>query len=418
MSALSVEATHERQVWQQLKGHVECGSVSTMLYEVSAAAYTFMFFLGQSLFDTNLRFGYLVEGFIGTLQTLVLCGLVLSIVVAPKPLSFSRLKMLVALGCGALVVYVSDWYDNFHFICVMCFILAYPRSLDARRIVRIVLVVGVCTSVLIVLSALAGIIDNNIRYEHGTLRYGFGFSYGIVLSRNLSFLLMMWMYLKTSVWRPLHGAICFSLALVIYTIGNGRAAFATVLALMVFIIAWRSPRVSGGLRAFLAALVKFFGTYCFVIMAVVSILAALLLGNYSSDNELLVTLNNMLGGLLTSRVRYWKMGLDTLGVGILGTGQLPAVPFDNTYMRVLVKCGILPLIMLCAVYVAYGRQADSHDDFYTLLFMIAVGVFAIQSPYMYVFANNFTLLLLGERFGLYADATDAGLSLGRANDRR
>ena len=293
---------------------------------------------------------------------------------------------------------LQRWFslnNGFNLSSLFWCVLAFPQRLSVRDVLRVIVAAGLVTSVAIIASALVGEIQDNIRYEHGTLRYGLGFWAGVFLSYVLTGLLMCYMFIRLGSWRFIDYSICLSCALVIFAVGNGRGSFFATIGLLFGVLIWRCPLLRGRLRSALGHLVKGIAILCYPVLTALSLIGACFLGNPS-----IYTSNGVVGGgfgrFIGERAQFWYFNYQETGVTLRGARDARSYPLDNAFLWLALLCGLVVLVVVCVLYAYAAIHMDAEDDYYRLLFIVVLAVFSFTCMFSYSLVINPTWLFLGE----------------------
>lgn len=278
---------------------------------------------------------------------------------------------------------------------ILWFLAAYPSSLSLEDALKAMLVAGAVTSAVIIALGVSGSITDNIRYEHGRLRHGLGFQLGIFLSYDLSALLLCWVYVRLRRWRFVDYAVSFSVALVVYGVGNGRASFYMVMGVLLGIAAWQISSRLQPLNAVLTRATKALAILCYPLLTVLSLFAGSVLGDpdvYKSNEAVA----RAFGWLVGSRANYWHVNMEEIGLSLRGSSASLNYALDNLFLWLSLVGGILVLLAMCVLHVVWALRADARRDYYQLLFVVVLAAFSFTCMFTNSIVVDPTLLFIAQ----------------------
>ena len=304
---------------------------------------------------------------------------------------FGIARTLVALIGFVVCNVVSGGQPDFNLLSLYWLVVACPMSVSERDVARVLLAAGLCISLITITLALFGDIPNVARYEHGVLRFGLGFFRDFYLSANLTVLVSVWVYCNLQNWRFYKYAIALSAGIVVYTVGNGRVAFAVLLIQLVGIALWRLSAARERLHVALYCVVRSIAAFLPLVLACVS----LWLGVYvDAGSTELNGLRAAFGELLVGRVALWNVGIEEVGLSFIGGTGRPTNTFDSTYLSMSVTYGIVFTVLVCLLCAYCCLRLASNKKYYTLLYVATLSVLGFTMRYLDDPALNISIFFL------------------------
>lgn len=309
--------------------------------------------------------------------------------------SLKSAVVLMAAGILFLISYARSGYSHIFYLLIICMGM---RNVDREKLIRFDFRARLTVSILIVFSALTGMIENYVTYRTGSdvLRYSLGFNHpNTVASLTLSMILEdAWIRKRIASWH--YTASVWGLTTIIYLITANRTA--VVIMAMFPIMLFFTTRGAGKEKVQRRGGLIF--AAIFPLMVVFSYAAMRL----SADLYLFRIVDTLLSNRFYNAYSVMKMyGISLFGqqvalisVKMARLTNSSIALLDVAYLRMLVQGGCMVLGAVSCIYGKMMKQFWENGERLQILILIVFLIFGVcESGFNNVFMN-FTWLLAAE----------------------
>lgn len=303
----------------------------------------------------------------------------------------------LVFGVIALVLLqnvLSNIYASETQKCILQFfvwlLLAYPRYLEPRRALTVVWITGAVFAGVVIALSVIGIVPNaEIKKSNAIAANSFGFRGLSVESLFFCSLIMTWVYCKSRSWNWLKASIAVVLIGAVFLVTGSRVNMAlgifqvivTCLLSQGFKWAW----VRGVLTRALGKL----GTWILPVFALLCLLLASLLS--WTDAGSLKVINKIMGGGIESGATFFsEYGFPLFCERIERLSRL-----DNTFIYVVMSCGLVCLVCLMVLYWKFSRFVEKQPDPYMSLLIMLIAAHMLFDSIMFLPVCNPILIAIG-----------------------
>lgn len=335
----------------------------------------------------------------------------LAIIIAKLSLTdkqnWKRMLLIVLfITCFTAAFYRRSHYDE---LLTMGLLIIGANQVSFRKIAKVFLVTGISITIITMVAAQMGIIENLIYHQSRATRISFGSVYPTDFSAHIVYLVLSYIYLREKRLKYIELTIFIGLAVFIYYFCNARtnAGCIIFISLICFFLKLshtiKEERKIGWLKKaeqFIHRIFVFSTKYSMLFLfSIMIILTAL----YSESSPIMVKLDN----LFTYRLSLGKEGFDNYPVGLLGQyikmtglgGKLehPDVYFfiDSSYTKMVLCYGLAVCTCVLLIYLLIGKRAQQRNNMYLLAI---IGIISIQCMFEHhileICYNPFTLAVL------------------------
>lgn len=278
--------------------------------------------------------------------------------------------------------------------CVLQFfvwiLLAYPRHLEPRRALTVVWITGAVFAGVVIALSVIGIVPNaEIKKSSAIAANSFGFRGLSVESLFLCSLIMTWVYCKSRSWNWLRASIAVVLIGAVFLVTGSRVNMALGI-FQVIVTCLLSKGVKWAwVRGVLTRALGKLGTW---ILPVFALLCLLLVGLLSwTDAGLLRVINKIMGGGIESGAAFFsEYGYPLFCERIERLSHL-----DNTFIYVVMSCGLVCLVCLMVLYWKFARFVERQPDPYMSLLIVLIAAHMLFDSIMFLPVYNPVLIAIG-----------------------
>lgn len=303
-----------------------------------------------------------------------------------------------------LVMFVSTNNSMKLFVCFMFFICA--DIVQFRDIVKISLITGVVTTIIIVLASQVGIIENYsfkrlVESDDSpiTYVYAYGFDYYSTIPFLMLFFFLMYAYLRKNAMTWIEiiiGIVASTFQWVFLTCRLVSVVWYFGILLYVLIVKLKWLKTD----SFVLKLVSIAGfPVCYITTLAMTVL-------YSPDNKFLYFINDKLMNLRLSTsvdvfrdygIKPFGQYIEFYGVTSVRFGNIPKSMYnyvDSGYMRSLLCHGPIFLAILLALYIILAIQSFKKKDNVIAVWVTCIMVFTVLNNVWIDFDYNPLLLYI------------------------
>jgi len=308
-----------------------------------------------------------------------------------------RIKEL-GLYIGILVILVLSWRQSQSTSLVSMFIfMISSRNVDGRLINKIYLFISAGLMILIIFSALKGLIPNYVYFRDGLSRASLGIIYPTDFAAHVFYILASLAYLRKDKFNWKDFLFMVGISYWVYLQTNARLNFicSLLLAIGMYLAKWdRKNRLQKitWLAPIIGATLMIFLTYI-----------------YNPGSQFLNLLNQLLSGRfsIVNEVIH-EYGIHAFGSNVLqnGLGGPSGLNFntlfskyvfiDSSYLRLLLMYGVVSLIVTIVII---SKMVKKTTDRYLLVILLVIFISgAIENHMLELAYNPFFLILFTECF--------------------
>lgn len=372
----------------------------------------FLFFLSYLLCMIDaVLIGYSAFGSIPGMHIIskILCFIALITILLKMLLdgyySINELLVLLSVGVLLLVAYLQSGYNHiFYFLIVFLGM----RGIKAEQIIKWDFTVKIVLMLLIITSALTGIIEHYITYRTGEsiLRYSVGFNHpntfaGLVLS-----LILEEAYISKRPPSAFYIVFIWLVDIAVYFISANRAA---VLLIALFPILLFFIRGSESERLFN----KYKGTV-FVFSYPIMVAISFAVMKFTHKKTFITMIDKLFSNrFYNAGVLFNKYGTRLLGqrvelvsVRSARLSHSSIALLDVAFLRILIQGGVFILFAFCIIYCLACKTAILRDDHWFAGIIFVFMIFGLFESGMNNVYMNFSILLVIEN--MYRNETFMG----------
>lgn len=335
--------------------------------------------------------------------------------------------LLFVLMVGVLVILCSKYSFSEYFLILILLLLATAPFVINRDIYLLVLVVlslaftqiasllvvkkifflSLTSSIFVLFSFKLGFISQYIMYREGIPRYSLGFYHPNTLGVVFFILLAEYFFLKNGKLKIYNFLLSLGISFYIYYLTNSRTTLAITVFLILGICCVRYINKE--------KLKRFFSIFRF--FPLIYLAATIWAVNNYPTNNLVYQVDKILSG----RIYYGRLFLNIYDINsfgnpdleIIGTkqvsesyGALKGMILDNSFLLVLVRYGIIPLLLLIALYTILIVFIHKQEKYYFLIILVAFLTLGISESLTFNYQYNVFLLFMFTPFFYNKDKID------------
>lgn len=284
---------------------------------------------------------------------------------------------------------------------IIFFIIAFKQC-DFSKILKIQLVIMSVLTLLTIVSAYVGLIDNRIYYQLGRFRLSFGFAYSTFLPQVFLFMCLMYTQLRKSKMRLIEIIGLLAINLILFLLTNTRNPFILVNVYLIFIFLYNFSaiirKVAGKIAIILIPIFVFSGFVSYFFSK-----------TYDAS-KFYTFLNTMLSGrlilgnsaLLNYRIEPFGQKVSLIGKATIEYGNVSVFDtynyIDSSYLQILVSYGyVFFIVILILLSIALYKEYVNKDMF--LFFaLVIVAIHSIIDPQLIMLWYSPFILLTGKFF--------------------
>lgn len=289
---------------------------------------------------------------------------------------------------------LSNIYTSETQKCVFQFfvwiLLAYPRHLESRRALTVVWVTGAVFAGVVIALSVIGIVPNaEIKKSSAIAANSFGFRGLSVESLFLCSLIMTWVYCKSRSWNWLRASIAVVLMGAVFLVTGSRVNMALGIFQVIVTCLLSQGAKWAWVRGVLARALGKLGTWILPVFALLCLLLAILLS--WTDTPPLKVVNKIMGGGIESGAAFFgEYGYPLFCERIERLSHL-----DNTFIYVVMSCGLVCLVCLVVLYWKFARFVERQPDPYMSLLIVLVAAHMLFDSTMFLPVYNPVLIAIG-----------------------
>ena len=278
--------------------------------------------------------------------------------------------------------------------CVLQFfvwiLLAYPRHLESRRALTVVWVTGAVFAGVVIALSVIGIVPNaEIKKSSAIAANSFGFRGLSVESLFLCSLIMTWVYCKSRSWNWLRASIAVVFIGAVFLVTGSRVNMALGIFQVIVTCLLSQGAKWAWVRGVLARALGKLGTWILPVFALLCLLLAILLS--WTDTAPLKVVNKIMGGGIESGAAFFgEYGYPLFCERIERLSHL-----DNTFIYVVMSCGLVCLVCLVVLYWKFARFVERQPDPYMSLLIVLVAAHMLFDSTMFLPVYNPILIAIG-----------------------
>lgn len=289
---------------------------------------------------------------------------------------------------------LSNIYTSETQKCVFQFfvwiLLAYPRHLESRRALTVVWVTGAVFAGVVIALSVIGIVPNaEIKKSSAIAANSFGFRGLSVESLFLCSLIMTWVYCKSRSWNWLRASIAVVLIGAVFLVTGSRVNMALGIFQVIVTCLLSQGAKWAWVRGVLARALGKLGTWILPVFALLCLLLTILLS--WTDTAPLKVVNKIMGGGIESGAAFFgEYGYPLFCERIERLSHL-----DNTFIYVVMSCGLVCLVCLVVLYWKFARFVERQPDPYMSLLIVLVAAHMLFDSIMFLPVYNPVLIAIG-----------------------
>ena len=278
--------------------------------------------------------------------------------------------------------------------CILQFfvwiLLAYPRYLEPRRALTVIWITGAVFAGMVIALSVIGIVPNaEIKKSSAIAANSFGFRGLSVESLFLCSLIMTWVYCKSWSWNWLRASIAVVLVGAVFLVTGSRVNMALGIFQVIVTCLLGQGAKWAWVRGPLTKVLEKLGTYILPGLALLSLILAILLS--WTDAGSLKVINKIMGGGIESGAAFFgEYGYPLFCERIERLSHL-----DNTFIYVVMSCGLVCLVCLVALYWKFARFVERQPDPYMSLFIVLIAAHMLFDSIMFLPVYNPVLIAIG-----------------------
>lgn len=278
--------------------------------------------------------------------------------------------------------------------CVLQFfvwiLLAYPRHLEPRRALTVVWITGAVFAGVVIALSVIGIVPNaEIKKSSAIAANSFGFRGLNVESLFLCSLIMTWVYCKSRSWNWLRASIAVVLIGAVFLVTGSRVNMVLGIFQVIVTCLLGQRAKWAWVRGVLTRVLGKLGIWILPVFALLCLLLAILLS--WTDAAPLKVVNKIMGGGIESGAAFFsEYGYPLFCERIERLSHL-----DNTFIYVVMSCGLVCLVCLVALYWKFARFVERQPDPYMSLLIVLIAAHMLFDSIMFLPVYNPVLIAIG-----------------------
>ena len=278
--------------------------------------------------------------------------------------------------------------------CVLQFfvwiLLAYPRHLEPRRALTVVWITGAVFAGVVIALSVIGIVPNaEIKKSSAIAANSFGFRGLNVESLFLCSLIMTWVYCKSRSWNWLRASIAVVLIGAVFLVTGSRVNMVLGIFQVIVTCLLGQRAKWAWVRGVLTRVLGKLGIWILPVFVLLCLLLAILLS--WTDAAPLKVVNKIMGGGIESGAAFFsEYGYPLFCERIERLSHL-----DNTFIYVVMSCGLVCLVCLVALYWKFARFVERQPDPYMSLLIVLIAAHMLFDSIMFLPVYNPVLIAIG-----------------------
>lgn len=296
----------------------------------------------------------------------------------------------------------SNFHIHHDYVWEYLLLILGARNIEAKKILKMYLLITVPFFMLTVGASLLGLIDNLVFYRNDTsdpVRYAMGFVYVTNFCAHLFFFCAAYAFMRGKAIKYVEILVLAAIGVICYTISSGRNSTICIAVLVLVLILGKlsENKIDGkSVKAF-----DYFMPVFMPVLAVISIVLALI---YNPNNSFMVSLNRMMG----HRPSMDQEAFKRFDVTLLGQnfkqrlfGGESSIGFpdnyffiDCSYVSVLLEMGVLALIAILLIgFMITYRECKKKSYITAAIFCVVALHCFIEKNVLNISYNPFFILL-------------------------
>lgn len=321
----------------------------------------------------------------------------------------------------------SNFYIHHDYIWEYLLLILGARNINAKKIIKIYLLVTVPLFLLTVIASLLGFIDNLMFYRNDIsdpVRYAMGFMYVTNFCAHLFFFCAAYAYLRGKAIKYIEIAGIAGIGVVCYFLSRGRNSTICIALLVVVLLVNKvlERKKTKTNNQILEMLLPLF----MPVLAILSIILALI---YSPNSSIMVFLNNCLGHRLSmDQEAFQRFNVTWLGQNfnqrIFGGESSVGFPdnyffIDCSYVSVLLSMGILALVAIIVIWYLITLRECKNKSYVTAIIMCVVAIHCFIEQNMLNISYNpfFILVFAGDAMKFLLEERTDSVNKIKINDK-
>lgn len=330
--------------------------------------------------------------FINIWQYVGLIFLFIKLMLESNKISYLLLSILM----GIIGIIITIGNGNASFVAYSIFLILSSRTIEFDNLVRNTMICQLVIVFMTVLGAIFNILPNLVETSVATTfirtRYSLGFTYSTFLPNFFTSIVLEYAYLKKRMkWTITELIIVGGFNFIIYQYTQTRTAYILVWGILLVFL-W--DRIKG--IDFSKTILR--GVYIGIYI-LSALLALILTIKYSPNNPFL----NSLNAILSQRLRFGQLGLQTYPVTLFGTNikwessSSSYFYIDSSYINMLISYGVVLFAIILISYSYLIWRLVQYKEFVSLVIVLIFWALrAIIDPQLFLLWHNpFLFLLLG-----------------------
>ncbi|MEH7746763.1 hypothetical protein V7659_17215, partial [Neobacillus drentensis] len=294
----------------------------------------------------------------------------------------SKKKLMIMMVLSIFVLIITEMSNNMAFSQIFFFVIAYPITLDARKIAKWESYCFIAVTAFVFLMYKAGLISGNEDFREEIVRNSCGFSSANGFANTILLSLIAFVYYKQDRWKLKHSIIWSCVIAYVFALTNSRMSCALGLFVVVVMTFWYFKGKQ--IKKFIYT----FSECSFIVGLGLSVLATVLYVN----GYFMVALT-ALNSFLTYRLSYMSQYFLDPGISLFGqvlvmvskaqmlsTGERWS-GLDNSYMYMLIVWGIVGIAIFTLFMVFLGKYLKRTENYYGALCVLVLSIVGIKENY-------------------------------------
>ena len=302
-------------------------------------------------------------------------------------------KQFIIISITSILIIISALVSTYNNLCIFLIFIIGAYNIPLKKIVKTYFYLCLMLLIITMISAKLGIIEDLIYIRNGKSRNSFGIVYPTDFAAHVFFLMVAYIYLKGKNINLYNYLTLILISLLVYFFCYTRLDVACMVLLIIISIIYKKNKLN-----FNNKLIKFLLVFSFSICAFI---ALFLTFNYDYKNETYAKIDQFMSGRLTiGRMMLNQYDIKLFGQEINDYGYGGSLTFkhntynyiDCSYLRILLKYGLVTFSILIVLNVFYYHKLYVNGNYMLLLLMLLVAINSIIAQHYLDFSYNFLLL--------------------------
>lgn len=374
------------KIYIQISSNIRI-SIAELLYFLA-----FLLYLSYSMINTTM-FNIFIPSRLGSL--ILLCS---TIIIIYKILFIDKysLKQLFAIGIFMIIIILSAFVSDYKNLIYMAFMVIGAKNIEFKKIVKFYMWVVISITLLAMVASFLGVIEQIITYRNGKARYAFGSIYCTDFAAHIFYIVVSYCYLKKNDIKYIAIIICTLLGWFIGKFSGARLDSICIYAVCLYFTYLKIRKKKIELRG-LNKITRSVLIFSMPLCAFISIIGTSI---YNPSNSIMFKINS----LLSNRLKYGKLGIDSYGFKLLGqqvqmngNGGANSIVenyffIDSAYLYVALRYGIILLIMLCIYFIALNNKMIKKRSIFIPISIAFIAINSIVAHHLTDLSYNIFLL--------------------------